>query len=138
MAQGARLIMGGHQAGRAGNFYGPTVLADVRQGMVAFGEELFGPVASLIVAGDETHTVELANDSEFGLGGTIWTGDADKADRMAARIETGSVFINGDVASDPRLAVGGVKKSGFGRELSSFGLYNEVCTGIQTVWIDRR
>ena len=107
-----------------------------RAGMVAFGEELFGPVASLIVARDAAHTVELANDSEFGLGGTIWTGDVDKADRMVARIETGSVFINGDVASDPRLAVDGLKKSSFGRELSSFGLY-EVCN-IQTVWIDRR
>jgi succinate-semialdehyde dehydrogenase len=136
VAQGARLVMGGHKLEGAGNFYAPTVLADVRPGMVAFDEELFGPVASLIVARDAAHAVELANDSQFGLGGTIWTGDVDKADRMAARIETGSVFINGDVASDPRLAVGGVKKSGFGRELSSFGLY-EVCN-IQTVWIDRR
>lgn len=136
VAEGARLVMGGHKLEGAGNFYAPTVLADVKPGMTAFTEELFGPVASLIVARDAEHAVALANDSEFGLGGTIWSGDLDKANEMAARIETGSLYINGDVATDPRLTVGGVKKSGFGRELSSFGLY-EVCN-IQTVWIDRR
>jgi len=136
LAEGARLVMGGHKLDGVGNFYAPTVLADVQPGMTAFKEELFGPVASLIVARDAEHAVALANDSEFGLGGTIWSADVDKANRMAAQIETGSVFINGDVATDPRLTVGGVKKSGFGRELSSFGLH-EVCN-IQTVWIDRR
>jgi len=136
VAEGARLLIGGHKLEGVGNFYAPTVLADVRPDMTAFDEELFGPVASLIVARDADHAVELANDSDFGLGGTIWSGDIDKANRMAAQIETGSVFINGDIATDPRLTVGGVKKSGFGRELSSFGLH-EVCN-IQTVWIDRR
>jgi succinate-semialdehyde dehydrogenase len=136
VAEGARLVLGGRKLEGAGNFYAPTVLADVRPGMAAFDEELFGPVASFIVARDAEHAVALANDSEFGLGGTIWSGDVDKANRMAAQFETGSVFINGDVATDPRLTVGGVKKSGFGRELSSFGLH-EVCN-IQTVWIDRR
>lgn len=136
LAEGARLLIGGHKLDGVGNFYAPTVLAGVQPGMTAFNEELFGPVASLIVARDAEHAVALANDSEFGLGGTIWSGDVDKANALAARIETGSIFINGDVATDPRLTVGGVKKSGFGRELSSFGLH-EVCN-IQTVWIDRR
>jgi succinate-semialdehyde dehydrogenase len=136
LAEGARLVLGGRKLEGEGNFYAPTILADVRPGMTAFVEELFGPVASLIVARGSDHAVALANDSEFGLGGTIWSGDVEKANRMAAEIETGSVFINGDVATDPRLTVGGVKKSGFGRELSSFGLH-EVCN-IQTVWIDRR
>jgi len=136
VAEGARLVMGGHKLEGAGNFYAPTILADVRPGMTAFKEELFGPVAALITACDAEHAIELANDSEFGLGGTIWSGDVAKANRIAAQIDTGGVFINGDVASDPRLTVGGVKKSGFGRELSSFGLY-EVCN-IQTIWNDRR
>lgn len=136
LAEGARLVIGGHKLDGVGNFYAPTVLAGVEPGMTAFDQELFGPVASLIVARDAEHAVALANDSEFGLGGTIWSGDVDKANDLAARIETGSVFINGDIATDPRLTVGGVKKSGFGRELSSFGLH-EVCN-IQTVWIDRR
>jgi succinate-semialdehyde dehydrogenase len=104
--------------------------------MTSFKEELFGPVASLIVARDAEHALDLANDSEFGLGATIWTADVDKANDMAARLETGGVFINGYVASDPRVTVGGVKKSGFGRELASFGLYE--FTNIQTVWVDRR
>ncbi|HEY1858020.1 NAD-dependent succinate-semialdehyde dehydrogenase [Acidocella sp.] len=136
VSEGARLVMGGHRLEGTGNFYAPTILADVQPGMVAFDQELFGPVASLIVARDAAHAIELANDSEFGLAGSIWTADLDQANRMATQIETGGVFINGDVASDPRLTVGGVKKSGFGRELSSFGLH-EVCN-IQTVWIDRR
>jgi len=134
--EGARLVHGGHKLDGAGNYYAPTVLADVRPGMTAFREELFGPVAALIVARNAQHAVELANDSEYGLGGTVWTRNIEQANAMAAQLDTGAVFINGDVASDPRVTVGGVKKSGYGRELSCYGLH-EFCN-IQTVWLDRR
>ncbi|MEX3693719.1 aldehyde dehydrogenase family protein [Paraburkholderia sp. BR14263] len=136
VAEGARLVLGGEKIAGEGNYYAPTVLADVKPGMTAFSQELFGPVASLIVARDAQHALQLANDSEFGLGATIWTADMGLANEMAAQLETGGIFINGYVASDPRVAVGGVKKSGFGRELSSFGLHE--FSNIQTVWIDRR
>ncbi|WP_322044632.1 aldehyde dehydrogenase family protein [Paraburkholderia sp. J67] len=136
IAEGARLVLGGNKLEGAGNFYAPTVLADVKPGMTAFREELFGPVAAIVVASDAQHAVDLANDSEFGLGGTIWSRDVERANALAAQMDTGAVFINGDVATDPRVTVGGVKKSGFGRELSSFGLH-EFCN-IQTVWVDRR
>ncbi|WP_310633810.1 aldehyde dehydrogenase family protein [Paraburkholderia sp.] len=136
LAEGARLVLGGHKVEGPGNYYEPTVIADVQPGMTSFREELFGPVASIIVARDAQHAVEMANDSEFGLGGTIWTRDLERADAMAAQMETGAVFINGDVATDPRVTVGGVKKSGFGRELSSFGMH-EFCN-VQTVWTNRR
>ncbi|NIE63280.1 NAD-dependent succinate-semialdehyde dehydrogenase [Burkholderia sp. Ax-1719] len=136
IAEGARLVIGGNKIEGAGNYYAPTILADVRPGMTAFKEELFGPVAAIIVARDAQHAVDMANDSEFGLGGTIWSGDVERANALAAQMDTGAVFINGDVATDPRVTVGGVKKSGFGRELSSFGMH-EFCN-IQTVWVDRR
>ncbi|WP_075182848.1 aldehyde dehydrogenase family protein [Pantoea sp. 1.19] len=136
LAEGARLVLGGEKLPGPGNYYAPTVLADVTPAMTAFRQELFGPVASLIVARDAEHAVELANDSDFGLGGTIWSADESTALEMAARLETGGVFINGYTASDPRVPIGGVKKSGYGRELSSFGLH-EFCN-VQTVWRDRR
>ncbi|TCF98637.1 succinate-semialdehyde dehydrogenase [Paraburkholderia strydomiana] len=136
VAEGARLVLGGYKLDGSGNFYAPTVLADVCPGMTAFREELFGPVAAIIVARDADHAVELANDSDFGLGGTIWTRDVERANAMAAQMDTGAVFINGDVATDPRVTVGGVKKSGFGRELSNFGVL-EFCN-IQTVWSGRK
>ena len=103
--------------------------------MTAFREEMFGPVAAITVAKDAEHALELANDSEFGLSATIFTTDETQARQMAARLECGGVFINGYCASDARVAFGGVKKSGFGRELSHFGLH-EFCN-IQTVWKDR-
>jgi succinate-semialdehyde dehydrogenase len=136
IAEGARVLLGGGKVPGVGNYYQPTILADVTPDMTSFKQELFGPVASLIVARDAEHAVALANDSEFGLAGSLWTADVALARQIAARLETGGVFINGYCASDPRVAIGGVKKSGFGRELSHFGLL-EFCNA-QTVWVDRR
>lgn len=136
LAEGASLLLGGDVMAGEGNYYAPTILSDVRPGMTSFKEELFGPVASLISARDAEHAVELANDSEFGLAGSVWTADEALARHIASRLETGGVFINGYTASDARVPIGGVKKSGFGRELSHFGI-REFCNA-QTVWIDRR
>lgn len=136
IADGATLLLGGHKLEGEGNYYAPTVLAGVKPGNTAFKKEIFGPVASLIVARDAEHALELANDSEFGLSGAIWSADKAKAQHMARRLVSGGVFINGFSASDPRVPIGGVKKSGFGRELSHFGLRE--FTNPQTVWIDRK
>jgi succinate-semialdehyde dehydrogenase len=135
IAQGAELLLGGYKVEGAGNYYAPTVLGNVTADMTAFRQELFGPVAAITVARDAEHALELANDSEFGLSATLYTGDEALANDMAARLECGGVFINGYCASDARVPFGGVKKSGFGRELSHFGLY-EFCN-VQTVWKDR-
>jgi succinate-semialdehyde dehydrogenase / glutarate-semialdehyde dehydrogenase len=130
---GARLIMGGKPVEGAGFFYEPTIVADVVAGMPMFDEEVFGPAAAVVRARDRVHALALANESRFGLGASIWTRDTALAEDLAERIEAGGVFINGMVASDPRLPFGGVKKSGYGRELSSFGIHEFV--NIQTVWI---
>lgn len=135
LAEGATLLLGGKKAEGVGNYYEPTVFGDVTPQMTAFKQELFGPVAAIITARDADHAVELANDSEFGLASTIYTADLGLAERMTAALDTGGVFINGYCASDPRVAFGGVKKSGFGRELSHFGV-REFCN-VQTVWLDR-
>ena len=132
LAAGARLLLGGAKVEGPGYFYQPTVLADVRPGMAAFDEEVFGPVAAITVADDVEHAVRLANASEYGLSGNVWTNDLAKARAIARRLETGGVFINGFSASDPRIPVGGVKKSGNGRELSHFGLRE--FTNAQAVW----
>ncbi len=136
LEEGATLLMGGKKAEGPGNFYEPTVFADVTDQMTSFKQELFGPVASIITARDAAHALELANDSEFGLASTIYTGNVQLAEQMAGELETGGVFINGYCATDPRVTFGGVKKSGFGRELSHFGV-REFCNA-QTVWLDRR
>ncbi|WP_248768451.1 aldehyde dehydrogenase family protein [Pseudomonas sp. MWU12-2345] len=136
LAQGATLLLGGKKANGSGNFYEPTVLADVTDQMTSFKQELFGPVASIITARDAEHALALANDSEFGLTATVYTADLELARKFADELETGGVFINGYSASDPRVSFGGVKKSGFGRELSHFGV-REFCNA-QTVWLDRR
>lgn len=135
IAEGAELLLGGHKVAGAGNYYAPTVLGNVTAEMTAFRQELFGPVAAITVARDAEHALALANDSEFGLSATLYTADEALASDMASRLECGGVFINGYCASDARVPFGGVKKSGFGRELSHFGLY-EFCN-IQTVWKDR-
>jgi len=136
LAEGATLLLGGHKAEGVGNFYEPTVLADVTDQMTSFRQELFGPVASIITARDAQHALALANDSEFGLAATIYTQDLALAARLTDELDTGGVFVNGICASDPRVTFGGVKKSGFGRELSHFGV-REFCNA-QTVWLDRR
>ena len=132
IAAGATLLLGGKKVDGPGFFYQPTVLADVRPGMAAFDEEIFGPVAALIVAEDADDAIRLANASEYGLSSNIWTNDLDRARALARRIEAGGVFVNGFSASNPRIPVGGVKKSGYGRELSHFGLRE--FTNAQTVW----
>ena len=136
LQQGARLVLGGHKIDGVGNYYAPTILADVTPAMTAFRQEIFGPVAAISVARDAQHALQLANDSEFGLSATVWSGNEVLAQQLAEQLETGAVFINGNGASDPRVAIGGVKKSGYGRELSSFGVH-EFCN-IQTVWKNRR
>ena len=133
IASGAKLLLGGRMVDGPGFFYEPTVLADVAPGMAAFDEEIFGPVAAITVARDVEHAIELANTSEYGLGGNIWTADIVKARDIIRRIETGGVFINGFFVTNPRIPVGGVKKSGYGRELSHFGLREFV--NAQAVWI---
>ena len=120
--EGAELLTGGEQIGKKGYFYRPTVLKNVNPKMKIAQEEVFGPVAPIIVAGDEVEAIEIANDSEYGLGASIWTQDLDKAERLSSIVESGIVSVNNVVASDPRVPFGGVKKSGFGRELSRYGM----------------
>jgi succinate-semialdehyde dehydrogenase len=136
LEEGATLLLGGRKAEGPGNFYKPTIFGDVTDQMTSFKQELFGPVASIITARDAAHALALANDSEFGLASTIYTRDVELAQKLAGELETGGVFINGYCATDPRVTFGGVKKSGFGRELSHFGV-REFCNA-QTVWLDRR
>ena len=133
VATGARLLTGGRRLARKGYFYEPTVLADVTPGMAAFDEETFGPVAAVTQAGDVNEAIRLANHSRYGLGASLWSADSRGAEALAERIEAGSVFINGAVKSDPHLPFGGIKNSGWGRELSAIGLYE--FTNIKTVWI---
>ena len=120
--EGAEVVTGGEQIGKKGYFYKPTVLKNVSPKMSIAQEEVFGPVAPIIVADDEVEAIELANDSEYGLGASIWTQDLDKAERLSSSVESGIVSVNNVVASNPRVPFGGVKKSGFGRELSRYGM----------------
>ncbi len=133
LGRGAQLALGGKPLDRPGYFYEPTVVADIVPGMRMFEEEVFGPAAAVVRARDRDRALELANASSFGLGSSLWTRDVSAAEAFAVRVEAGAVFINGMVASDPRLPFGGVKKSGYGRELSAFGIHEFV--NIQTVWI---
>ncbi len=133
VAAGGTLRTGGRRLEGKGWFYPPTVLTGVKPGMAAFDEETFGPVAAVIRARDAAEAIELANRSQFGLGASLWTGDAARGEDLAAEIDAGSVFVNGAVKSDPRLPFGGIKSSGYGRELSTVGIREFV--NIKTVWI---
>ncbi len=133
IGKGAKAVLGGAPLKRAGYFYPPTVLVDVKPGMPAYHEEFFGPVASVIRVKDAEEALAVANSSPFGLGGSVWSKDVAKGEAVAARVESGAVFVNGIVKSDPRLPFGGVKISGYGRELSHYGIKEFV--NIQTVWI---
>jgi succinate-semialdehyde dehydrogenase/glutarate-semialdehyde dehydrogenase len=121
-AAGAKVRLGGRAREGAGFFYEPTVLVDVSADSPALNEETFGPVAAVVRARDVDHAIEIANDSRFGLGAAAWTRDASEIERFARGLAAGTVVINGMVASDPRFPFGGVKKSGYGRELSQFGI----------------
>ncbi|HEY1727465.1 MAG TPA: NAD-dependent succinate-semialdehyde dehydrogenase [Candidatus Baltobacteraceae bacterium] len=132
-ARGARIATGGKKPARKGYFLEPTIVSDVAPGMPMFEQETFGPAAAVIRAVDAREAIALANDSDFGLGGNLWTTDIERATKLAGDMETGGVFINGMTASDTRLPFGGVKRSGYGRELSAFGTHE--FTNIQTVWI---
>ena len=136
LSAGAVLLCGGKPCTGKGAFYLPTVLSEVKQGMTVFDEETFGPIAAITRVPDADAAVKAANASQFGLSGNIWTNDVELARRMAREIYTGGVFINGVSGSDPRVPVGGVKQSGYGRELSSFGPHAFV--NAQTVWIEQR
>ena len=131
---GAQLQTGGEKLDRTGFYYAPTVLTDVAPDTVAFEEEIFGPAASITTARDADHAVELANRSPSGLGGAVFTGDPQKGEDVALRLEVGCAFVNEMVKSDPRLPFGGVKESGYGRELSHYGIREFV--NIKTVWVE--
>jgi acyl-CoA reductase-like NAD-dependent aldehyde dehydrogenase len=133
IAQGAILALGGKRRKGIGYYFEPTILTEVQPEMPAGCEELFGPVAAIMRARDAEEAIQIANRTPFGLGSSLWTSDIQAAKRLARRIEAGQVFINGMVLSDPRLPFGGVKRSGYGRELSELGIREFV--NIQTVWI---
>ncbi len=133
VVKGAKLLTGGVQ--RNGCNVQPILLDRVKPGMAAFDEETFGPMAALIEAKDEADAIRLANQSDFGLGSALWTRDLDRADRLARQIQAGSVFVNGLMRSDVRVPFGGIKNSGFGRELSEIGMKEFV--NVKTVWIER-
>jgi acyl-CoA reductase-like NAD-dependent aldehyde dehydrogenase len=120
--EGAEILIGGEQIGSKGYFYKPTILKNVSTNMRVAQEEVFGPAAAVMVAEDEMEAVRLANDSQYGLGASIWTQDLDNAENLSRKIRSGIVTVNNVVISDPRVPFGGVKKSGFGRELSRYGM----------------
>jgi succinate-semialdehyde dehydrogenase / glutarate-semialdehyde dehydrogenase len=131
---GAKVLTGGKPLNRPGNFYAPTVLTNIPNGSPAHKEELFGPVASVFRAKDLYDAIRIANDSRFGLGASAWTNDKNERERFINDLESGMVFINRMVASDPRIPFGGVKWSGHGRELGAHGIRE--FTNIKTVWIE--
>ncbi len=133
VALGATVRCGGGPLEGAGFFYQPTVLGDVTEAMAVFREETFGPVAAVTRVRDEDEAIRLANASPYGLGGNVWTRDLERGARVARRLETGGVFVNGMTHSDPRIPFGGVKRSGYGRELSRFGIHELM--NVQTIWL---
>lgn len=130
---GAEALTGCHPSEASHAGYAPSILDHVRPGMRAYREELFGPVAIVIRVTDEAEAIRIANDSPFGLGGSVWTTDLERGERIARQIQSGAVFVNGIVKSDPRLPFGGIKNSGYGRELSRLGMHEFV--NAKTIWI---
>jgi succinate-semialdehyde dehydrogenase/glutarate-semialdehyde dehydrogenase len=133
IAAGGKLLTGGNRIHGPGFFYEPTVLVDVPKQSPAYREEVFGPVAIVFRVGDAHAAVDLANDTTFGLGSSAWTKDREEQKLFASELDVGMVFINAMVASDPRLPFGGVKRSGFGRELGAAGIRE--FTNAKTIWI---
>lgn len=133
LKNGTEVLIGGTRSGC--NFL-PTLLDHVHPGVPAFDEELFGPIASIITAKDEAHAVQLANQNRYGLGASVWTKDLERGERIARDIESGAVFINSLMRSDVRLPFGGIKKSGYGRELSKYGMHEFV--NVKTIFIEER
>ena len=133
VAQGAELLLGGGRPDKTVAFFNATVLANVPSGSPAYTQELFGPVASIFVASDEDDAVRIANDSPYGLGGSVWTNDTEKGKAIARQVESGAVYVNKMMASDPAVPFGGVKLSGYGRELSHLGIRE--FTNQKTVWV---
>jgi succinate-semialdehyde dehydrogenase/glutarate-semialdehyde dehydrogenase len=133
VAAGARRLLGGEIPEGPGAFYPPTVLTDVGKGMAVHDEETFGPVAAVIAARDEADAIRLANDTPFGLGAAVFTRDPARGERVARELEAGSCFVNALVRSDPRLPFGGIKESGYGRELADFGIREFV--NIKTIYV---
>jgi len=133
VAAGARLLTGGARLPGRGFFYAPTVLVDAGPGIAAFDEETFGPLAAVTRVRDAAHAVAVANTSRFGLGASVWTGTPERGEALAQALEAGLVFVNGIVKSDPRLPFGGVKASGYGRELAAAGVRE--FTNMKTVWV---
>jgi succinate-semialdehyde dehydrogenase/glutarate-semialdehyde dehydrogenase len=133
VAAGAQVLTGGQRLHRAGNFYEPTVLAGVPKNCPVYYQELFGPVAMLFRASSVEGAIEIANDSDFGLAASVWTQDDNERARFIDEIKAGQVFVNGMVVSDPRLPFGGIKHSGYGRELGTFGIREFV--NVKTIWI---
>ena len=131
--QGARVLCGGERPDGPGYYYQPTVLTGVTRDMAAFAEETFGPVATVTRVADEDEAIELANSSSYGLGASVWTRDPERARRVGRRVESGSLFVNAIVASDPRLPFGGTKRSGYGRELAAYGIREFV--NVRTWWM---
>jgi acyl-CoA reductase-like NAD-dependent aldehyde dehydrogenase len=136
VSDGARVALGGKRTGSRGWFYEPTVLTGMTIDNIAMREETFGPVAAVMRVRDEEEAIRVANSSQFGLGGNLWTRDVERGIALARRIDTGGVFVNGMTHSDPRIPFGGVKRSGYGRELSSFGIREFV--NVQTIWAAER
>jgi succinate-semialdehyde dehydrogenase / glutarate-semialdehyde dehydrogenase len=133
IAMGAKVLTGGKRREGSGAYYEPTVLTNVKEGMPVYHEETFGPVSAIISVKDEEEAIRVANGSIYGLGGSVWTRDLARGERVARQIESGAVFVNGMTKSDPRLPFGGIKKSGYGRELSHYGIKEFV--NIKTIWI---
>ena len=130
---GAKIVTGGYQLDREGCYYAPTILTNVTSNMPAYHEEFFGPVAIVLKASEPAHALGIANSVDLGLGGSIWTTDLATAETMARGMESGATFVNSITFSDPRMPFGGVKNSGYGRELSKEGMRE--FTNVKSIWI---